>query len=201
MARLLANPRSKVLFAGWESDTLRLGQQGWDISIQENIEYSKFEALLHHKGANLILHAEAHDNPMKEHHARRNMIAMDVRNSMYNSDHRGWLDGPIFNVVRAFAFQSNLKVFHSMPVFDTWSATRPAMVEMDMQHYNPFEFPIFMRRNEPMAKELIVEPQDVMALLEQIKQMQSPEQADIRRRNRQQVPMAHATILSFGEAA
>jgi hypothetical protein len=39
-----------------------------------------------------------------------------------------------------------------------------------------------------------------MQLLDQIKRMQSPEQADIRSR-RKAVPLAHATILSFGEAA
>lgn len=188
MARLLVNPCSKVFFAGWESDTYKLGNQGWDVSIQENFEFGRFDAMFHHKGANLILHAIANDQPMREH---TNRIAGMPR-----------FDGPMFNVVRAFANDPNLKVYHEMPVFSIWSETKPAMVDIDSAAYNPFDFPIFMKKGDPPpAQELIVEPQDVMQLLEQIKRMQAPEQATIRERRRRDTPMAHATILSFGDAA
>lgn len=188
MARLLVNPCSKVFFAGWESDTYKLGNLGWDISIQENFEFGRFDAMLHHKGANLILHAVANHHPMREH---TNRIAGMPR-----------FDGPAFNVVRAFANNPNLKVYHEMPVFNLWSETKPTMVDIDTATYNPFEFPIFMRKGDPLpAPELIVEPQDVMQLLEQIKHMQAPEQASIRERRRRDAPTAYATILSFPEAA
>jgi hypothetical protein len=198
MARLLVNPRSEVRFDGWRSDTFTLGQRGWRISIQENIEYGRFEMMLEHQGTNLIMHAQSKIHPMREHQARS-------ASQWYNEMHHGRdeFDGPPFDVIRVFAMNPNLKVFHEMPVFFDWSETRPRSVEVDLQSYNPFEFPIFQRKGQPEAQELIVEPKDVLQLLEQIKQMQAPEQADIRRRNRQReaVPLVHASILSFGEAA
>ncbi len=152
--------------------------------------------MLHHPGPNLILHAVARENPNREHAARRDNQYYNMMSNRYNE-----FDGPRFDVVRAFAENPNLKVFHEMPVFNIWSETRPALIEQDLNHYNPFEFPIFQRKNEPVAEQLIVEPQDVMELLEQIKKMQAPEQESIRKRERRMTPLAHATILTFGDAA
>ena len=195
MARLLVNPRSRVLFAGFSSDTYTLGRHGWDVSVKEEFDRRRFEMMLSHAEANLILHAVSATDPMREHHTRSH-------NLYYNEfNHRDEFDGPEFKVVRAFSRDPNLKVFHEMSVFSLWSDTVPKRIEHDLRSYNPFEFPIFMNRGEPAAKELIVEPQDVMQLLEQIKRMQAPEQADIRERRRRDVPIAHATILSFPEAA
>ena len=196
MARLLANPRSEVFFSGFRSDTYSLGQQGWQISVDENFQFARFDMMLHHPGPNLILHAVSRENPNREHAARRDNQYYNVMSHRYNE-----FDGPRFYVVRAFAANPNLKVFHEMPVFHIWSETRPTLVEQDLMHYNPFEFPIFQRKNEPVAEQLIVEPQDVMELLEQIKKMQAPEQESIRRRERSQAPLACATILTFGDAA
>lgn len=195
MARLLANPRSEVLFSGWRSDTFTLGQRGWRIAVQENLEYARFEMMLEHDGANLIMHAQSNINPKREHYAR---TASQVYNEMRHGDE---FDRPPFNVIKVFARNPHLKVYHEMPVFDIWSETRPRLIEADIRQYNPFDFPIFMNKDTPAPQELIVEPQDVMQLLEQIKQMQAPEQADIRRRNRQAAPMVHTSILSFGDAA
>jgi hypothetical protein len=51
-------------------------------------------------------------------------------------------------------------------------------------------FAVPMTRTE----EIIVEPADVYTLLEQIKKMQSPEQAEIRKRNRRRDSEGHSEI-------
>jgi len=204
MARLLVNPRSRVFFGAFESDTYTLGLRGWNISVQENFEFHRFDMLMEHEGFNLILHAMSKDDPMREHYNRVGGTHMNARQT-YEATYLGGGkyadDGPVFHVLKALPRNPNLKIYHEVPVFNFWSETRPAMIEVDAQQYNLMEFPIFCKKGEPAPKELIVEPQDVMQLLEQIKRMQAPEQATIRERRRRDTPVAHATILSFGEAA
>lgn len=193
MARLLVNPRSRVIFAGWRTDTATLGRSGWRVSIQENYEYACFEMMLEHSEANLIMHARANQHPM-------NFKIDQEAGVVMQSGMRREFDGPDFSVVRVFPRDPHLKVYHSMSVFEEWSETKPTMI--NREQYTPWDFPVFMKKGDPLpAPELIVEPQDVMQLLEQIKRMQAPEQATIRERRRRDTPTAYATILSFPEAA
>lgn len=198
MARLLANPRSRVRFAGFTSDTYTLGQHGWNISVEENIEFARYQMMLHHEGANVIMHAEGREHPMREHQAR-------MTGWYGHGFSRDEFEGPDFNVIQVFVRNPNLKVYHSMPVFHEWSETRPTAMNFDPASYNPFDFPIFMKKNVvlPVKEELIVEPQDVMQLLEQIKRLQEPEQAAIRQRQRrrEETPVVHAQIISLERAA
>lgn len=79
-------------------------------------------------------------------------------------------------------------------------STDPVAVELkDGQHL--FDLPIFQKIDTPVAEELIVDPPTVQQLLDQIRAMQEPEQAEIRRRNRGREslrPRLHAQIMSFG---
>lgn len=187
MALLLVNPVSIVRFAGWESDTFRLGRSGWDISVEESFEDRKFNMLLYHHGSQIKMLAEAREHPMKERYSRLHS---------HYSQNFGDRDGPMFNVVRAWAGEAFIRLTGFLN-FSGWSDTSPTIVHAETER-DVMSLPIFTQREAPKAEELIVEPQDVMQLLDQIKRMQSPEQAAIRANNRRTTaPTAHATILSF----
>lgn len=188
MALLLHSPPSKVYFNGWESDTVRLGQHGWDISVSEDFAEHRFNMLLYHVSSNIKMLAEARIDPLRERASR----------GWAYSEKLGF-DGPQFQVRRAWQGEARITPFHVFPRFDHWVDTRPQMEEVVPQ--DVMDLPIFRSRLAPVAKQLIVEPQDVSQLLEQIMRMQSPRQAEIRKNNARAVPVSHATILTFPAAA
>jgi hypothetical protein len=177
---VLANPPCEVEFAGWRSDTQRLGRCGWDVSIEEDLHRcDELHMLLFHQPSKLKVWARSRD--------RFNTRDWRGRGGMLG-------DLPVFIAEKAASdFRIVLHAGGEF-AFKAWADTNPAMVEMSIH-----DTPLFLARETPKAEELIVDPQTVSDLLERIKQMQSPDQAEIRQRSRSQhaAPVAHATILSF----
>lgn len=174
----MMNPPCEVRFAGWVSDTCKLGRSGWEVSLEDDPYLRAKRLMLHHKESRLVAMAECREFDVFGWRQRGQMMG----------------DLPVFTV-RHIA--SNITVRYEevlLPSFSTWADTQPTMIrEMSI-----FEHPLFLAKGAPKAQELIVEPQDVMTLLDQIKRMQAPEQAAIRERQRRDTPpTAHATILSF----
>lgn len=181
MALSLVNPPCRVIFAGFEADTRHLGVAGWKVSVEENFRGNFMEPV--HR---MLLHFTP---------SRLNLIAeCDPFHTARWRQRGGMLDDlPVFVVQKAACDFRIIMQIGTQFSFQKWSDTAPAMVEADL-----YSTPLFLAKEAPKAEELIVEPQDVSAMLEQIKRMQSPEQAAIRKRRRQEeAPVAHATILSF----
>lgn len=188
MAHLLVNPPCEVLFAGWRSSTYDLGRAGWDISFERADNHffglTVERMILRHKGAGLVGMARTRE-------------PFDTYRWRQTGGHQNMAMLPRFVVEQ---MHPGIAIHHE-PQFSpfagytSWAMTEPMFVESTLHDHC-----LFLDKQAPAGETLIVEPRDVMQLLEQIKQMQSPEQAEIRKR-RKAVPLAHATILSFGEAA
>jgi len=193
MALLQVNPRCEIVFEGWESDSVRLGSHGWSMSLENDDMRGEKRLLLYHKESQLKMLAvsRGYDRYMQN----------DRFRDMYHGGKKysDW-NGPTFHVIRAateFIFRS--ESVSALPKFCDWADTRPMMIEMS--EYKLSETPLFLALAKPVAQEIIVEPQEVADLLEQIMKMQSPEQARIRKQRRQtEMPTACATILTL-EAA
>ncbi len=188
---------ARVVFDGFESDTYRLQRAGWDIAVDERIgdpmdDVSRM--LLKHRGSGVTIlaicrnfrqefyrtrsgeHRYSQDRHMPEYMAvnvKSGSEKMIVRGSGRGNEGYSWVD--------------NLRMIDAAPNF--------VMVE----EYDLMRLPLFARAAEPRAEELIVEPATVLQLLEQIRQQQAPEQAEIRKRQRSagNTPTIHATILSL----
>jgi hypothetical protein len=194
MALLQVNPPCPVYFAGWETTTVALGRSGWKISLEDDIYREEKRLLLYHPASNLKMLAIS-----KEYYR---YMERDRFNDFRDKYEQRW-NGPDFTVIQA-ASDIMFRVSDPglMPTFNAWADTRPTMMEFSMHEMRLSELPLFTALEKPPAKELIVEPQEVATLLEQIIRLQSPAQASIRAKQRQErVPTMHATILSFGEAA
>ena len=185
MARLLVNPPCRVLFAGWEANTFSLGNAGWDISIEESMRepFEVTRMLLSFKPKKLLIMAEC--NRFSTLSWRRGMGTLSLDGDL-----------PVFHA-RDVCTDYRLVSHEHGPVrfglFNEWADHRPAMVERSI-----YETPLFLAREKPVAEELIVDQEDVQTLLDRIRKMQEPGQAEIRKRRRAEAPpVAHATIISL----
>lgn len=177
MARLYVNPPCPVYFAGFKSTTYELGQRGWDISFEDSVDHRlSCRLLLYHAASNLKAFGECND--------------FSLADFRYSPNH-GRL--PEFHIKNAF---SNYCMQERNFAFHEWSETRPAFIDVPMKDI--MSFPLFMSKQRTSTQEIIVEPQEVADILESIMRMQSPAQAEIRKKNRQHAtPIACATILSL----
>ena len=79
-----------------------------------------------------------------------------------------------------------------------WNDTRPQLVEIEQRELG--QFPLFSSPAQVAGESLIVPQHTVPELIEMIRRMQSPEQAEIRERARRRdatAPRLHAQILTF----
>ncbi len=178
-----------VRWAGWESDTYRLGRCGWDVAMEENFAHDELHVLLHHRQFRISGLG----------------TCRDYRNLIYGRDACKRPMHPI--EIQTMATEGQFRVMGDvMPLSDyRWRDTMPSHIICE--DFELHTLPLFAELAKPRAEELIVEPADVSAMLEQIKRMQSPRMQEIRaaeaRRERDQssVRHFHASIISFKEAA
>lgn len=163
--RVLSEP-AEVWWAGFRSDTLRLQQEGWEIAAEEDVAYDRIRLLLRHQ--DLRLYALTDDVQY-----RYRAIA----------DPRFALKQPqlVFRVVRAAPRFEVLRSDIDFAAFRQVDA-KPQF-EHSVEVKSLEDFRIFAT---PLARteEIIVEPQTVSAMLDQIRKMQAPEQARIREQQR-----------------
>ena len=171
---VLSEP-AEVWWAGFRSDTYRLQQQGWEIAAHEDVMYDRIRLLLRHRDMRL--------------HALTNEVSYQFR-EMHETRRR-----PLeFHVVMAapkFQIQNIGPVdFAAFRQIDA----QPQFAEIQVKSLDDFK--IFAT---PLARteEIIVEPQTVAAMLERIREMQAPEQARLRAKQRQE---ASRSGLAVGDA-
>lgn len=188
------NPVCPVHFAGFVADTYSLGRQGWNIAIEEDPQTLCMYMTLFHKSSGLRGIAELTDFDFYRWRAK-------------DAGSYGSQPSPTF-VVRQMGSKLVLRYETGFQPFalQNWVDTVPSTVMTE--ECEIMQLPLFRKLDTPVAEQLIVEPDDVSAMLEQIRKMQSPEQAAIRARNRSRergeevdVPRIHATILTFPKAA
>lgn len=184
--RLLSEPAT-VHWAGFRSDTLTLQKQGWQIAVDEDVASGRVRLLLKHSG--LKLHALTHETEFM------------YRDRMYGSYNRP----PEFHVVAAAeTFRTQHIGNIDFAKFREIDAT-PQYIDSEIKSLEDFR--IFApRASETITKEdIIVEPETVQSMLERIREMQEPEQARLREKQRralaagEEVRHVHAQVISLAE--
>lgn len=162
--RILSQP-TDVWWAGFRATTLQLQQAGWELATHEDVHYRRMRLLMRHQGMQL--------------YAVSRETAFDYfRNRNYGFRYD---ETPLsFEVVQA------AHDFHTVRMPDVLSAFRqidavPQVVNTEIKSIDDLKiFATPLVRTE----ELIVEPANVAAMLERIREMQIPEQERIRQKER-----------------
>lgn len=192
--RILSEPAT-VWWSGFRSDTARLQQAGWEIAAEEDVVYGRIRLLLRNQNMRL--------------YALTNEVAFEHRCVDCFQGRRPPLE---FNVVAA-APKIEVHRFADIAAvaFDTFKQIDAyPQVQHDVEIKSLDDFKIFAT---PLVRteEIIVEPQTVSAMLERIREMQAPEQAALRQKQRlaasrqglyvEEVPQQrfHAQIISIAD--
>lgn len=206
-----------VNFAGFYSNTLLLGQMGWNLALDEHGGYrdpfgGRARAVLHHKQLALSMVGELYGVD-KLHRGRQDMFE---RGSMFPGSHEQrdgferacFKDGPRIEI-RSAGSRGHVIIQMMEPLRAmSWRETDPQFTTVDTRR-ELHELPLFAElfKAQPASQELIVEPQDVQALLDQILAVQGPQRRAIRARDRQREDagasaprQVHAQIVSLHAA-
>ncbi len=184
----LLSPPSEVVWQGWTSRTDMLQRAGWQIAV-ERFEYGhETRLLLTHR--NMGVHAITAPIPIR-----------DIERASLGTYVTSGRPLPCF-YVQQMGFDFRVQLYENNFNF----------VEVDMhpqyavEPIREFDVSAFFAVPLVRTEEIIVEPQDVASMLEQIRRMQSPQMAEIRererRRDRSEVSereIFHAQILSFSK--
>lgn len=181
--KVMSDP-AEVIFAGFVSDTRRLQQAGWRLSMNQDVYGRLIQLAMHHPGAGLYMVADAMDFEF-------------MRPRQYSHVHGGFEPPPRF-VIRHCSSKIVCQVMANFANFRPVDA-EPQYVEV--QHKNIEDFNIFAS-SLVRTEEIIVEPQSVAECLELIRKMQAPDLAEVRKRNaRRDQPIEqqnfHAQIISL----
>jgi hypothetical protein len=179
--RELSRP-AEVFFMGFRSDTLTLQQCGWELAVEQEYHFNQMRLLMRHRDLDL--------------YAISDNIGFNYRQAAAQGMYS---DQPLIFNVRGCAHKFMEIIGKPMTIskFNQIDAM-PQIVEHNIKHID--DFGIFAT---PLARteELIVEPQTVSEMLEQIRKMQAPEQARIRRDSNSREPSQrqrfHAQIISL----
>lgn len=187
--RLLSAP-IEIYWGGWAATTTQLQQAGWEISAEQEIEYATLTLALRHR--DFKVYALTERIPLDYFRHASSSIPPALRLRV-----RYMANNLQLNIVQSDGFEKFAPV-------DAY----PQMVNRQAKSIEDFKiFATPLVRTE----EIIVDPPRVEELLEQIKKMQAPGQAEVRERTRirqaretgQPVERQkfHAQILSFARAA
>ena len=183
--RIISQPH-RVFWAGFETTTTRLQQAGWNLSAEEDFRRGAIRLAMKHEPLKLYGVSE----PVEHYYGGRTMF-----------------EEPLLFRVRYMSSRLDVVINDNLMNFSPIDAYPQTMT---IERKSIEDFKIFAA---PLARteEIIVDPNDVQAMLDHIRKLQAPEQADIRARNAarerreryEAVPQQqfHAQILSFARAA
>jgi hypothetical protein len=186
--RYLVSIPHDVWWGGWRSTTIQLQQAGWLLAAEQDCFNGSVQLALRHDRFGLRgLTEKVSVRYFERQRNERLMFRVAFMASAIKAEVVG-LDAPQFE---------NFRAIDARP---QWVLRTPHMADMD--ELNIFAVPLVR------TEEIIVDPNDVMAMLDRIKSLQSPEQAAIRERNRRRArddggweacpqQQFHAQILSF----
>ena len=175
----------KIIWAGFESDTLRLQNNGWSLAIEDEHDF----VFARHRIRFILRHE------MLDLHALTDIEEVDGSRLL------DFKNIPCLFNIRVMARDIH---FRSVPAFNFAAISqidaRPEMVEITDQSIRDLQ--IFKTLIKP-DHALIIEPDQISSLLEKIVACQSPKQAEIKERIRKSdardnfKQTLHAQILSI----
>lgn len=171
-----------VRWAGFESTTPRMQQCGWEFSAEQSDYNMRVRLAARHQDFRIY------------------GVSSYVSVDRFSYDRK---NGPLIFEFKYMASDLRVQLNEMDFAFRPVDARPQIVTVRSIDDMNIFAAPL------ARTEEIIVDPQDVMAMLEQIKRMQAPGQADIRKRDgrreldEQPGPrqVFHAQILSLAEAA
>lgn len=168
----------KVLFAGFESDTLKLHKAGWKISAEQFLSFSH-----HHPMVRLAFRHEG---------CRLTALTDDVIldrsyfGIVANEREKLWsFYGGIYFNVRYVAPEIHM-VSHAGPIQSNWQAVDPIPQIMQTHSTNLNDIAMFKTIAVADGVELYVPEKDVSELLEMIVKKQAVTQRELREKHRKQ---------------
>lgn len=159
---VLSEP-AEVWWAGFRSDTYQLQQAGWEIAAEQDVMYDRIRLLLRHRDMKLYAltnECEYHFRDMYQQPGRRLTFKVVAASPNFQ--------------VQCVPSRVDFSNFQQIDAKPQWAEIEIKSIE---------DFKIFAT---PLARteEIIVEPQTVSAMLEKIREMQAPEQARLRAKQR-----------------
>jgi hypothetical protein len=152
-----------VHWAGWESDTYTLQQNGWELSAEQDVRMMALRIALRHKAMQCVAVTSLFTDFRYEYYAREP------------------IDVPFLNI-QYFATRMSVQVMERQwPNFQPIDAAPQFLSDTTVKSFEDLKwFATPLARTE----EIIVDPLEVGAMLEQIRKMQAPEQERIRQKQR-----------------
>lgn len=180
MREVLLNTPVKISFAGFESDTWQLQQAGWNIAAEQDVAYAGLRLAL--RNEHLHLYAVSQLISFEYMHYRNG--GYDLVEALRH------LVVPIIYMaprIQCVEVVGNFSKFKPIDAEPMWANQNIR----DLEDFNIF-------RTLDKSKELIVEPQTVAEMLQQIKKYQEPKQKEIRE-NLRKKRLAERKFKSFLE--
>ena len=185
----LLSPRAQITFEGFVSDTYKLQCAGWKIAAEEDIMENRFRLYLENSFLKLT--------------GISDYIRFDYYQRMKNNRSLMNDDIPMIYIKRVSSKIEVLRLSEYQRAFNEIDA-RPTWANASMDNFEDLRI---FNTNKSMSnvEELVVAPQDVMTLLEQIHKIQSKDQAIIREKLRRKearealVPQTVARIVTLDE--
>lgn len=186
-----------VEWLGWSSDTYRLSRAGWDMATNENYMNDSMEVVFHNRQLGLIAKGELRG--YRDMHSR---MLSDIRFG-FNLPKHCLISIQYLRAKSDVYIQSISEPFANF----NWVDAEPIDSVLNMRQWRASELTLFRRLAEPVQQELIVDPECVQSMLDQILKIQSPMRKEIRARYRRreieddmQSKQIHAQIISLKAA-
>lgn len=181
----IVNSPMRVRMFGWESNTRELQHHGWQLSMKQDVQHHAFQLALHHPHLKLFALSRNYDDFYFMRYAGDPMYARNIQ------------DRFIFDIVH---LASRIEVIlhegmldsirHPLRRFGTFSPVDAEPQWERMERRQSLEdFMLFRPINN--SRNVIVDPNDVPQLMEMILKAQSPQQEEIRQRQRSRENMAY----------
>lgn len=189
---MIQNQPVEVLWGAFRSDTFRLGQDGWEIALEQSMRDPRSaELFMKHKAYNMYAYGKI-DNliPMEmyAHYGGKGAHAHCIINQV------GMLD----QLVRTIP-NYDLSSFHRVN-------TTPSFIPNTVCQVRNMPWFSKVFGDQPEAEELIVDPECVQSMLDQILRLQGPMRKEIRARDAKRDRdepnpiQVHARIISLKAA-
>lgn len=163
LASFIKNPICKVLWAGWETDTLALQRAGWQLAMEQDPMRDCLQLIMKHEPCRLYALSE----PIQYHYFRMNDL------QTYTGD--------VVFQIKWMASRFEVLYHADMGNFRAVNA-KPMMAEVDMRRKDIEDFNLFTPLVD--TQELLVEPKDVKECLDKILKFQSPKQQELKEKKR-----------------
>jgi len=177
LSQWIKNPICKVIWAGWETDTLALQKAGWQLAMEQDQMRDSLQLIMKHEPYKLYA------------------LSDSISYNFFRHNDVPYCTDVVF-VVKWMA--SRFEVLYHADMGNYKAVNAIPMIE-DVHRKDIEDFNIFT----PLVntKEILIEPKDVNECLERILKFQSPKQQEIRDKRRMAMRRVEGSLCDSVEPA